>query len=144
MLCSIRKATADVLIEVAEEDAALAARYNVADYRSWYISQLPRWRVGLCDGAHQADRSAARRSFRWARAPPSRPRLAPVGVYGTGGEYMFVVFNSPTLGDGRGANKPWLQELPDPVTKLAWQSWVEVHPSRPPRSWASRKASISR
>ena len=35
---------------------------------------------------------------------------------------------SATLGDGRGANKPWLQELPDPVTKLAWQSWVEIHP----------------
>ena len=32
------------------------------------------------------------------------------------------------LGDGRGANKPWLQELPDPVTKIAWQSWVEIHP----------------
>jgi molybdopterin-containing oxidoreductase family iron-sulfur binding subunit len=33
------------------------------------------------------------------------------------------------LGDGRGANKPWLQELPDPVTKVCWQSWVEIHPT---------------
>ena len=39
------------------------------------------------------------------------------------------VHPSPTLGDGRGANKPWLQELSDPVTKISWQSWVEVHPS---------------
>ena len=30
--------------------------------------------------------------------------------------------------DGRGANKPWLLENPDPVTKITWQSWVELHP----------------
>src|SRR5437899_9705611 len=32
------------------------------------------------------------------------------------------------LHDGRGANKPWLQELPDPVSKITWHAWVEVHP----------------
>src|SRR5262245_9070871 len=32
------------------------------------------------------------------------------------------------LGDGRGANKPWLQEMPDPVSKICWSSWVEIHP----------------
>lgn len=32
------------------------------------------------------------------------------------------------LYDGRGANKPWMQELPDPVTKAVWGSWVEIHP----------------
>jgi molybdopterin-containing oxidoreductase family iron-sulfur binding subunit len=30
--------------------------------------------------------------------------------------------------DGRGANRSWLQEIPDPVTKAAWSSWAEVHP----------------
>lgn len=30
--------------------------------------------------------------------------------------------------DGRGANKPWLQELPDPMTQLTWNSWLEIHP----------------
>jgi anaerobic selenocysteine-containing dehydrogenase/Fe-S-cluster-containing dehydrogenase component len=30
--------------------------------------------------------------------------------------------------DGRAANKPWLHELPDPVTKIVWGSWVEMHP----------------
>ncbi|HJS43297.1 MAG TPA: molybdopterin-dependent oxidoreductase [Gemmatimonadales bacterium] len=39
-----------------------------------------------------------------------------------------VVFPHAVLHDGRGANKPWLQELPDPVSKIAWHSWVEVHP----------------
>src|SRR5882762_4333337 len=39
-----------------------------------------------------------------------------------------IVFPHSNLHDGRGANKPWLQELPDPVSKIAWHSWVEVHP----------------
>jgi len=43
-------------------------------------------------------------------------------------EQQVVVFPHPVLHDGRGANKPWLQELPDPVSKIAWHSWVEVHP----------------
>ena len=30
--------------------------------------------------------------------------------------------------DGRGANRPWLQELPDPMTQITWGSWLEIHP----------------
>jgi len=30
--------------------------------------------------------------------------------------------------DGRGANKPWLCEIPDPLTKVAWQMPVLAHP----------------
>jgi molybdopterin-containing oxidoreductase family iron-sulfur binding subunit len=30
--------------------------------------------------------------------------------------------------DGRGANRGWLQELPDPLTKIVWDSWAEIHP----------------
>jgi molybdopterin-containing oxidoreductase family iron-sulfur binding subunit len=33
------------------------------------------------------------------------------------------------LYDGRGANKPWLMENADPVTKITWHSWVEVSPA---------------
>ena len=39
-----------------------------------------------------------------------------------------IAYPSPVFHDGRGANRPWLQELPDPVTKMTWSSWVEIHP----------------
>ena len=42
------------------------------------------------------------------------------------GALVLVAYPSPLLSDGRGANLPWLQETPDPVTKIAWQSWVEL------------------
>ena len=44
------------------------------------------------------------------------------------GDITAIVFPHPVLHDGRGANKPWLQELPDPVSKVTWHGWVEVHP----------------
>jgi hypothetical protein len=43
------------------------------------------------------------------------------------GEFFLVPFMSPTLGDA-GANKPWLQELPDPTTTVMWNTWVELNP----------------
>ncbi|MDQ3267325.1 MAG: molybdopterin-dependent oxidoreductase, partial [Pseudomonadota bacterium] len=35
---------------------------------------------------------------------------------------------SASLRDGRNANEPWLQESPDPLTTIVWDSWVEMHP----------------
>lgn len=35
-----------------------------------------------------------------------------------------------SLRDGRQANQPWLQESPDPLTTIVWDSWVEIHPKK--------------
>lgn len=43
------------------------------------------------------------------------------------GEFFFIPFVSPTLGEA-GANKPWLQELPDPTTTVMWNTWIEMNP----------------
>jgi len=42
------------------------------------------------------------------------------------GSFVLLPVPSPLLSDGRGANLPWLQETPDPVMKVAWQSWAEI------------------
>jgi len=44
------------------------------------------------------------------------------------GQYYLIPFVSPVLGDA-GANKPWLQEVPDPNTTVTWNSWVEINPA---------------
>ncbi|MBM3150688.1 MAG: twin-arginine translocation signal domain-containing protein [Chloroflexi bacterium] len=44
------------------------------------------------------------------------------------GEFLFLVYPSALMGDGTGANKPWLQETPDPMTTVMWNSWVEINP----------------
>ena len=56
-------------------------------------------------------------------AAPAVPTLG-----GAPGDVPLIVYPHYALFDGRGADKPWLQELPHPVSKIMWQSWVEVHP----------------
>jgi len=45
-------------------------------------------------------------------------------------DYPFHLIPSPRLGlyDGRHANLPWLQEVPDQLTTVVWDSWAEIHP----------------
>ncbi len=45
-------------------------------------------------------------------------------------EYPFhlILYPSITLSDGRGANLPLLQEIPDPMTTARWGTWIEVNP----------------
>ncbi|MGH7837243.1 MAG: molybdopterin dinucleotide binding domain-containing protein, partial [Candidatus Binataceae bacterium] len=44
------------------------------------------------------------------------------------GQFMLAAFPHPFLYDGRGANKPWLQEIPEPSNQIVWDSWAEIHP----------------
>ncbi len=44
------------------------------------------------------------------------------------GELILLPYPSPILGDGAGANRPWLQETPDPMTTVMWNTWVEINP----------------
>ncbi len=46
--------------------------------------------------------------------------------------YPFRLIPSPRLGlwDGRHANLPWLQELPDQLAEVVWDSWIEIHPAK--------------
>jgi len=48
-------------------------------------------------------------------------------IEGTG-DFTLIPYASSLLYDGRGTNKPWLLETPDPVTKITWHTWVELHP----------------
>jgi len=41
----------------------------------------------------------------------------------------FLAVPSLRMYDGRGANKSWLNEIPDPVTQIAWETMLMIHPS---------------
>lgn len=42
------------------------------------------------------------------------------------GEYNLALYSTVAMFDGRHAHNPWLQELPDPVTKIVWDNYVSI------------------
>ena len=44
------------------------------------------------------------------------------------GDYEVMVFEHSAIGDGRYANNPWLQELPDGVSKACWENFAAMSP----------------
>lgn len=44
------------------------------------------------------------------------------------GELQFMVYEHIAMADGANANNPWLQELPDPLTKTTWDNFAAVSP----------------
>ncbi len=120
------RATPDVLIDVARRDQGLVGRFPLT-FRDWVFQRFPGGMNGFTAAATTG--IAAGTVGRATPTPSVGPTATPVPVQQppAEGDFYFVVYPSPVLG-ADGANKPWLQELADPVSKIAWQTWVEVNP----------------
>jgi molybdopterin-containing oxidoreductase family iron-sulfur binding subunit len=133
--------TGDVLITVASNiGGAVAGRFQWVDYQGYLRDE---WQAVHSDFAPREDfedfwRSAVQRGGVWRDVGTQSVTLnrAVSGVDfdeptldgDESTQFALLTYPSPNLYDGRGANRPWLQELPDPVTKAVWNSWVEIHP----------------
>jgi anaerobic selenocysteine-containing dehydrogenase len=136
------RATADVLLAAAQAvGGAVAAALPYADEVAFIQAQVAS--LMEADGFYQ---SASPQSFWaqwqqyggwWAAQAGLDSALAPnldqsldvaAPQYEGKGEFVFLPYPSPILGDGAGANRPWLQEAPDPTTTVMWNSWVEINP----------------
>ena len=139
------KQTGDVLLSVARR-AALAISSQAATYHDylrerWQREIFPQagaaapfedwWRETLQVGFVAATTEAV--------APPAvdPAGLAQIPFEGTpapfdGGaeDLVLIVYPSGKFYDGRMANRPWLQELPDSISKYTWGSCIELSPER--------------
>ncbi|NJC98628.1 MAG: twin-arginine translocation signal domain-containing protein [Anaerolineae bacterium] len=137
------RATADVLIAAAQQAGGqFAEALPFADEVAFIQSKLSPL-VGDPDGSFLAPEINMFSAYfqqhgGWWKNDPalSAPiasgaltkKLDPgVAEFSGEGEFFFVPFVSPTIGEA-GANKPWLQELPDPTTTVTWNTWVEMNP----------------
>jgi anaerobic selenocysteine-containing dehydrogenase len=136
------RSTADVLLTVARGIPAAASTLPWADEVAYLQETIGRLPPGAAGGSGQ--------EVLWARflqhggwwpaghptyAPQSPASLAAIQVssptyQGDEAQYPYFLhlYTSPLLSDGRGANLPWLQGSPAPMTTMAWQTWVEMHP----------------
>ncbi|UCH23206.1 MAG: 4Fe-4S dicluster domain-containing protein [Deltaproteobacteria bacterium] len=98
--------------------SGLVAKGRIKDDRSW-IRTIQRGGVF----EPWAPASQKRRSIPQS-APRSMNKLSDPFTSGL----SFIALPSIRFFDGRGANRPWLCEVPDPVSRVAWQTPVLVHP----------------
>ncbi len=126
-------ATGDLLLRVSQKAGGKLAHFAAPSWETYLKQQ---WLQVV--GTDEAWRAALARGGVYQAAPVAPVRLAagaqqlavaaPAFDGGDGpGRFFFAAVPS-VLGDGRFANRPWLQELSDPVTKITWHSWVEIHP----------------
>ncbi|MFQ5889469.1 MAG: molybdopterin dinucleotide binding domain-containing protein [Gemmatimonadota bacterium] len=87
-------------------------------FEAWWREALKRggWFAG--DGAPQAQPeklTVEAASYRFGSFVPAE-------------DFALIAYPTVQFYDGRGANRSWMQELPDPVSRLTWGTWVEIHP----------------
>jgi MoCo/4Fe-4S cofactor protein with predicted Tat translocation signal len=44
------------------------------------------------------------------------------------GQWELCLYEKTSLGNGNQANNPWLQELPDPISKVTWDNYITMSP----------------
>jgi molybdopterin-containing oxidoreductase family iron-sulfur binding subunit len=105
-------------------DAEFETQWNRVLHAGWLAgSELPEIAVDV------AAAPVAELSRLVERGPGSGASVSGQADAGSTGAGLEVVFlPSPSLHDGRFANDGWLQELPDPMTKLTWDNPALVSP----------------
>ena len=78
------------------------------------------WNQAVHDGFVVTDPSAL--SSNSANAIASASTLAQA----KSSNFDLVLYSKVGMGDGQQANNPWLQEFPDPITRVSWDNYVTV------------------
>jgi molybdopterin-containing oxidoreductase family iron-sulfur binding subunit len=52
--------------------------------------------------------------------------VASLGAIKSSGKTELVVYTKVSMGAGKDANNPWLQEMPDPITKATWDNYAII------------------
>ena len=106
---------------------------NPLDYETYYknywatkLGSVANWDKALQDGVIE----------------PATPAAVSAGAYNAGalaaaagkiagvksGAYEVVLYEKISVGNGSQANNPWLQEVPDPISKVTWDNYAMVSP----------------
>jgi molybdopterin-containing oxidoreductase family iron-sulfur binding subunit len=124
----------DVCLALQADSTGVPGGKPPADYRGYLYDDLRR--RGAC--ASQTDwlqiiRCGGRFDQTRAMPPPAVNVTEAVGALQTldppvSAETVLIAAPSLRFFDGRGANRSWLCEIPDPLSKIAWQTPLFVHP----------------
>ncbi|HSE02666.1 MAG TPA: molybdopterin dinucleotide binding domain-containing protein, partial [Methylomirabilota bacterium] len=133
------KAMGDIFLSVGRQALGLEEGKGPLKWASFQDFLREEWQkvareYGIAGSFMDFWEAALRRGGIW-RTPPApavslRPEAgrisaAPPRLEGDG-SHTLVVYPSARFYDGRGGDLPWLHEVPDSITQVAWDSWLEV------------------
>lgn len=109
----------------------------VKDIGSFYEYIRTQWKKRLGEGDFESKWLACvERGGKWTNeaSPKSSWNLANTcsalpKEETTPSDFSLLAFPTVRSSDGAASNRPWLQELPDPLTTSVWGSWLEMHPT---------------
>ncbi len=84
------------------------------------------WRMALRTGAVEQEMGSTVAAAQLQA--PDAALLFDAPTLDLGGDLTLLVHPSPRFGGGEFSNSAWRLELPDPVSKITWHSWLEMNP----------------
>lgn len=95
----------------------------VKNYWLTKLGSQEAWDKALQDGVLESEVAAAPLSANTAGVAEAGARL---GSGKKGGNAELVIYSKVSMGSGKNANNPWLQEMPDPITKATWDNYAII------------------
>ena len=114
---------ADNFKELIENDAVTLRKLDRGSVRA--ANDKLFWNTVLQRGGWW-DTAPAHRSQYWGSSYTFPTDAQAPSTRGSG-DFHLIPFETTGLTDGRGADLPWLQATPDPITTATWQTWVEIN-----------------
>jgi molybdopterin-containing oxidoreductase family iron-sulfur binding subunit len=81
------------------------------------------WDKALQDGVLETPAAPGATAFNGAAIADAATKL---GTSKKGGKTELVLYSKVSIGSGKDANNPWLQEMPDPITKATWDNYAVI------------------
>ncbi len=105
----------------------VASKVSSADYDSYikdFWSSKCDFQKVLQDGVIEVETPSAAATFNAAALTAASGKAAAA----KSGATEVVLYQKVSIGTGSQANNPWLQELPDPISKVTWDNYAMVSP----------------
>ncbi len=97
-------------------------------FKNYWINKLgsvDNYNKALQDGVVEVATALSVGAFSNTKVAEAIAKIAAI----KGGDIEVVLYQKISIGNGSQANNPWLQELPDPVTKVTWDNYAMMSPS---------------
>ncbi len=98
---------------------------NILDPSQAINAFIPAWKKTLSDGVYSREKSRSRS----INNVNLKIAAATIANQKTESKIELYAYQSVAIGDGKMANNPWLQELPDPVSRVCWDNYFSVSPN---------------